>query len=458
VECAGGEQLRSDSAVLYQAMNEVHLFGQVDFQDPTRALTSDRATYNSGTGRLWAEGNVVFTDKTRGSTLRGPNLEYFRVMAGRPEAQSIATGRPHLTVVPKPGSDGRRRDPLEVDADRITSTGERLVGAEGNVVIVSKDANSTADAAVYDQQAEHLELHRNARVKNPSYELVGEHIESDLEQGRLEQVISRTGARLESDKMRVTGPEVRLYFSNDSLQRMVAARGRGRDSTRSVALASGFRLEGDSLEAQTPGQVLKEVHAVGNAEGLSWDTIAPPRLLQVDSTAGDSVPAAPRSPRDPPADAAERDVLIADTIIGYFVPDTAQQARRRARGDTAATADPTLDRMDARGNARSVYRMRDRNKQPGEKLAINYLMGDRVHLRFLDGEVENALVFGLKRGVYLDPQQARRDTTAADSAAAGAPARPGGAPAQPAQPRPRPQDAPRPSAPLPSRTPAASPR
>ena len=52
VLCSGGAELRSDSAVLYEALDEVHLFRQVDFQDPTRALTSDRATYNSGTGRL----------------------------------------------------------------------------------------------------------------------------------------------------------------------------------------------------------------------------------------------------------------------------------------------------------------------------------------------------------------------------------------------------------------------
>ena len=425
VLCSGGAELRSDSAVLYEALDEVHLFRQVDFQDPTRALTSDRATYNSGTGRLYAEGNVVFTDKTRGSTLRGPNLEYFRAMPGRPESQSIATGRPHLTVVPRQEGE-TRREPMEVDADRITSTGERLVGAEGNVVIVSNNVNSTAQEAIYQQQEEHLELRRSARVRNPSYELVGEHIESDLEGGRLERVLSRTSARLESDRLQVTGPEIRMYFERDSLQRMVAARGQSADSTRSVALSSGFRLSGDSLDALMPGQQLKEVHAVGEAEGLAWDTLpAAPAVRDSstrDSAAVDSVVTAPRGPRVPPADAAERDLLLADTIIGYFIPDTVARARRQASGDTTRSADATLDHMDARGNARSVYRVRDRNKAPGEKLAINYLMGDRVHLTFRDGEVENARVFGLKRGLYLDPSPPGRDSTAADSAAA--PARP----------------------------------
>lgn len=43
VKCDAGEELRSDSAVLYEAAHEVHLFGKVDYQDATRTLTSDRA-------------------------------------------------------------------------------------------------------------------------------------------------------------------------------------------------------------------------------------------------------------------------------------------------------------------------------------------------------------------------------------------------------------------------------
>ncbi|MFL5383989.1 MAG: LPS export ABC transporter periplasmic protein LptC, partial [Longimicrobiaceae bacterium] len=68
VTCSNGEELRADSAVLYQAQNEVYLYRQVDYQDPGKSLTSDNAIYNSSTGRLYATGNVVFTDKNQGST------------------------------------------------------------------------------------------------------------------------------------------------------------------------------------------------------------------------------------------------------------------------------------------------------------------------------------------------------------------------------------------------------
>lgn len=420
VQCSAGEELRADSAVIYQAMNEVHLFGQVDYQDPTRTLTADRATYNSGTGRLFAQGNVVFTDKARGSTLRGPELEYYKAMPGRPDAQAIATQRPHLTLVPR-SDNGQRRDPMEIDGDRITSTGDKFMTAEGNVVIVSKDVNSTAASAFYDAAAERMELRTSARVRNPSYQLTGEYIESQLRQGRLTRVLARTRARLDSDRLDVDGPQLQMFFENDKLQRVVSGREAQapRDSTkaapRSIALASGFRLEADSLEAIMPGQELREVHAVGTAQGESWDTTAVADSAQR---------------RTPPTAIEDRDLVLADTIIGYFVRDS---AARPARGDTAS-ARVKIDRMQAIGNARSVYRVRDKNR-PNEQPGINYLNADHVDLAFRDGEVDNARARGVKRGLYLDPGQPRpADSTS--TAAAGRPAAPRGTPvaAQPARP------------------------
>jgi lipopolysaccharide assembly outer membrane protein LptD (OstA) len=203
VRCANGEELRADSAVIYQSVNEVHLFRQVDYQDPGRSLTSDAAIYNSGTGRLFATGNVVFTDKNRGSTLRGPELEYYRAMPGRPEAQMTATQRPHVTVRPRGGGSGegrRRRDPMEIDGDRVTSLGDRYLTATGNVVINDNGTRSTAQEAFYDQTAEHVELRRQARVDNERYQLSGDLISSDLKNGSVSRVVAQREARLVSER------------------------------------------------------------------------------------------------------------------------------------------------------------------------------------------------------------------------------------------------------------------
>jgi lipopolysaccharide export system protein LptA len=500
VTCTNGEELRADSAIIYQATHEVQLFRRVDYQDPTRSLTSDQATYNSQTGRLYATGNVVFVDKQKGSTLRGPELEYFRAMPGRPEAQMTATQRPHVTVRPKTrAADTRRRDPMEIDADRVISVGDRNMTASGNVIVVDNDTRSSAEEAFYDQVADHVELRRNAKVDNEKYHLTGDFIASDLTIGSVSKVVAHTNARLVSDRLTVTGPRLQLFFERDLLQRMIsgqlpgpapvatpdsaraapdsagaarptpsaaqptaparpgplrtaadsgAARGGQApahppaDSAtarpplppgfRSVAVAKGFRIEADSLEAILPDQRLRQVNAVGSARGESWDTVAV-RTVRVDSggRAGAAPPAA-RPMTEPPEGIDQKDVLTADTIIAFFRDSaTADSARRRpgqdsvrlagrpaapprAPGDTAKTE---IERLLAIGNAHSLYRMRqdstraDSTKPPG----LNYLIGDRIDLTFKGGEVDVARVHGLKQGMYLDPGSPS-DSTATDSA------------------------------------------
>jgi lipopolysaccharide export system protein LptA len=429
VRCANGEELRSDSAVIYEAINEVHLFRRVDYQDPTRSLTSDYATYNGNNGRLWATGNVVFTDKNRGSTLRGPNLEYYRAGQGRPDAQAIATERPHLTVVPRRREGGPQRDPMEVDADRITTVGEKFVTAEGNVVIEGKEMDAWGQEAYYDADAERMELRRNARAKGESYELTGDYIESELNEGALERVLSRGNARLVEERLRVTGPQLQLFFARDSLQRLVSGKMPSVDSTqvqaRSVALARGFRMEADSLEALTPGQKIRRVTAIGTAEGQAWDTaqVAGPAPADTSAAAPDSVRGLALG---------ERDLIYADTIIGFFKEDTVAPGPSPTDSARAAAADPSspvarpdtarsdsteaqLERMLAYGGARSLYRMRPSGEQADSagKMGINYVIADTIDLSFLEGEVDIATVRGLKKGVYLDPLNA--DSARADS-------------------------------------------
>lgn len=420
VRCANGEELRADSAVMYEAINEVHLFRRVDYQDPTRSLTSDYATYNGNNGRLWATGSVVFTDKNRGSTLRGPNLEYYRAGMGRPDAQAIATERPHLTVVPR---GGRQREPMEVDADRITTVGEKFVTAEGNVVIEGKEMDAWAQEAYYDADAERMELRRNARARGESYELTGDYIQSDLTEGALDEVLSRGNARLVESRLRVTGPQLRLFFARDSLQRLVSGQlpGTANDSTavkgRSVALARGFRMEADSLEALTPGQRIRQVVAIGTAEGQSWDTAQVAGPDPADAAAPDTVGGLALG---------EQDLIFADTITGFFKDDSvdAAPAAPADSGGAAAPRDSTqaeLERMLATGNARSLYRMtpsREERADPNLKRGINYVIADTIDLSFAGGEVDIATVRGLKKGVYLDPikaDTARADTLARDS-------------------------------------------
>lgn len=420
VRCEGGTTLRSDSAVVYEGSNEVHLFGRVDYRDPARTLTSDYATYSSATGRLYATGNVVFTDRARGSTLRGPELEYYRAMQGRPQAQAIAQQRPRLTVVPTNRSEGNR-EPLRIDADRITTVGEDHFSASGNVVIHRSDVDATAAEAYHDSQQETLQLRGNARVRGERFDLAGETVEATLPGGSLDQVTARDRAELVSEKLRVDGPEIRLFFQDDYLVRLVTRLGTAQGAERPLVAAAEFRLEADSVEAVLPGQILERVTAVGRAHGETVDTTgraAPP------PPAGETRLRLARQER-PSADllARDRDWVMGDTLTAFFEPLDA--AARAARPDTARSPEEEVElkRVLATGSARSLYRVREKEGADAAKApALNYLVGREIELTLQDGEMDVAQVRGLQRGVYLDPAPPASRPAPAEGAAERPPA------------------------------------
>lgn len=398
VDCDGGTTLRADSATVYGASNEVHLHGSVDYRDPTRTLTSRYATYSSVTGRLYATGNVVFTDVARGSTLRGPELEYFRVMPGRPQPQVIAGQRPHLTVVPS--GNAENREPLEIDGDRITSVGENFFSASGNVVIRRSDLDATAAEATHDGAAQTLNLRGNARIQGERFDLSGETVDATMPGNRLERVVARRDAELVSDRLRVDGPEIHLFFQDDLLQRLVTRRPAGQEGgERPLVAATGLRLEADSVEAVLPGQVLERVYAVGRAHAETVDTAGQPpaptgpraRLARQER------PAEPGVTRD-------RDWVLGDTVVGYFAPrDSAAAPAPRARADAAPEDEVELERVVAKGSARAFYRVRDEEDRVPEVPGMNYLVAREIELTMRDGAMDVAEARGLQRGVYLDP-------------------------------------------------------
>jgi hypothetical protein len=431
VECEGGTTLRADSAMVFEASNEVQLFGRVDYRDPTRTLTSSYATYSSVTGRLYATGSVVFTDVARGSTLRGPELEYFRAMAGRPQAQVNAGQRPHLTVVPTGNT--RSREPLQIDGDRITSVGENFFSAAGNVVIHRSDLDASAAEATHDGTAQTLNLRGNAKISGERFDLSGETVDATLPQNKLERVVARRDAELASEKLRVDGPEIHLFFADDLLQRMVTRRTGGVPTTgagapsgaaarpaggagqgggaaqggeeRPLVAATGLLLEADSVEAILPGQVLERVVAIGKAHGETVDTAGQPPAATGPRArmAKQPRPAEPGITRD-------RDWVVGDTITGFFARKdsavvAAARTAARAAGDTASNpADEVeLERVVARGAARSFYRVREEGEQIAERPGMNYLVAREIELTLEGGELDVADARGLQRGVYLDP-------------------------------------------------------
>lgn len=386
--CTNGAELRADSGTIYPG-GEIFLKGRVFYEDADRTLTAAQATYSRPIRRLYATGDVVFTNRAEGMTLRGPELEYFAEMEGRPDAQVNAGSRPHLTVTPS--ADSEKDDPLEIDADRVSIIGDDDLSAYGSVIITRPDLRATAEEARFQGEAETLELRRNAVVESEENTLRGEVIHARLAENELQDVRARTNARLESTDLTVTAPDVHLFFVAEQVDRAIARRGDDTTAARPVALSAEFRLEADSIEAVTPAQRLERVIAIGRARGESVDSAAAPSPADSATTPG------------PVPSLIDSDWLVGDTIIGYFVP------RDTAAGPEASDTTAQLERLVARGSAQSLYKLRadDRGGEAGSSRgpAVSYVAADVITVRMRDGEVDVTEVAGVYGGLYLDPAE-----------------------------------------------------
>ena len=208
------------------------------------------------------------------------------------------------------------------------------------------------------------------------------------------------------------------------------APGEAADSTvmqlpaRPRAVAEAFELEGDSIEVQAPGEVLEQVIAVGNARGVS---------LGRDSLNTERTPEIARS-----------DWVSGDTIIAFFQPVAAGEASAEAEAEPVAdtAGGYQLDRLVARGQAASLYRMSPseeadsgegeedteaggteqvskeevpeeqvseeevevpEEEPPENHLALHYVRGDLITIFMAGGEVTSIIVEGDARGVQLEP-------------------------------------------------------
>lgn len=415
VRCDGGAEIRALTGTLNQLTSEIVLVGDVFFQDPDRTLTADRATYSYRLSRLHAFGNVVFINRAEGSTLRGPELEYYRETEERPQTLVVAVQRPHLTLVPRDAEEDA--EPLELDGDSITITGRDQLTAVGDVVITQTDIRAVGEEAYYDGLTEDLDLIGAATVTGERFALAGDTIHVDIAESSIQLVHAASEAVLTGEDLEVTAPDLQLFFAADSLQRLVA-RGVLPDSVtapedRPVAVSDAFRLEADSLDALLPGQQLKEVIAIGNARGEALDTVAPLAIPQIGDSTATRLAAVPAI--------LENDWVVGDTIIGYF-----------ARVDTADvptdSADVQLTRLVASGFAQALYRAAPEeaeNDEPADAPpGVNYLSGKVIELNFAEGELHLAVVTSLRKGLYLEPlptvEQVPADSATSGSALAAA--------------------------------------
>lgn len=421
--CGGGVRIQADTAVAWTAQNMTHLMGNVRFVDGGKLLTADEARYFTRQGRLHATGNTLLRDTAQGSEIRHGDMILLRANDIRDADQITVTPgfdqtRPValLTMKPRPdtaaaapAAPDTANTPYQVEGERIFLQGDSYFLATGDVVIVRDSLRAFADSAEYDQVAERMHLAGSARVEGDAYDLEGRTINIALPGGDMESVRALRDAVLTGDDLRLVAPLIQVFLVDGAMERLVAVPLPGdplsppqtaadsADLAQPVAEAQDFRLTADSVEVQAPGEVLQRLFASGRARG--------------ESSARDSL-----NVPDLPVE-ARKDWLEGDTIIATF---SRVELEDLAPGDTI-TDEYKLDEMRAMGSAKSLYRMlpSDSTLLPGvDAPAVHYVTGKTILIVMLRGEVDRMEVEGPTHGWHLEPDRAKKDTTATDSMAA----------------------------------------
>ena len=437
--CPDGVRIRADSAVIYEETGRNHLMGRVRFDSPERELRSREADYFETTRRLHARGAVEFRDLLRGTEVTGDTLIHLEATELRPLEQTDVRGRPARGVLPRDDlAEGEvDPDPYRVSARRLRFEGERFFWADDDVEVLREEMRAVSDSLTFDRTAGELTLKGNARVEGDDGDFQGRTIVMILPDDVLESVTIRERGRLSTPDLDLRGEEIRVTLADEKIQRIVAVHRSPREGEepgpRPRAVSEDFILEGDSLDALTPDEVLETVHAVGRARAETRGRS--PGSRDRDAAAGDELEGIPLDPGDPdeaPAGLLDRDFLEGDEILATFVPVTPSDTPDfpvpdpeaplpAPEGPSEEGREYRLETLQATGDARTLYRAppegdddEEELEAPLEEWALSYVLADRILIFMVEGEVDRMEAEGQFRMLHLEPRVRNAQVRAGD--------------------------------------------
>jgi lipopolysaccharide export system protein LptA len=362
--CRGEEtQWYSDSIAWYQDIDRFDMVGHVDFQDGTAHMTSERASYFLHDERLHATGNARLVNLVTRSVLRGPEITYFRRVAGlRDTTRLVAGQRPTIEYHSERDSAGA--EPYLIVADRVQLVGNSAASSWGNVTIDRSDFHAKADSATLDTEVGTGDLMSHAEVRggdSTGYTLTGRNIQYRLEDRALRWVQAEQEAVALSADWKVQADTVAFDIVDDRIQ---AGNAWG-DSTQAVATSVTNTITADSLAIDAPGQILTTVRGIGAARATT-------RLDSLDQ---------------------ERDWIAGDTVVAHFAPTL---DRRTA-----------ISGIEAMGKASAYYRVFPEGGQDSIP-DLSYSRGERIVAAFANDRLVRVDIVGKADGVYLEGRRRKQ--------------------------------------------------
>jgi hypothetical protein len=383
-----GTTISADSFAHYSTLARLDLVGHVQIRDIGLALDANFASYFLKDERLEAHNNVVAVNRRTGSVLRGPNLRYWRAVKGiRDTVEMYATQRPTVEYRQTQVGDSVATEPYIIIADRMRFKGDDRMWGGGKVTIDRSDFASRSDSMMLDQTQGFGVLVGKPSVEGrgraatgeagKNYTLVGTRIELALEQRDVRGVTALGQGQATGADWVLTADTIDLRIADKQLQQTFA----WGDTARPHAISALYTIQSDSLAIDSPGEVLTESRAFGNAF----------------STAK----------RDSTLPASETDWIMGDSLTIRFAQEQDSLTNRpRSR----------LRELVSRGSARALtHHPPDKADTTVTRSSINYSRGNRITVAMLRDRIDRVVVAGKGDGVHLEPRPVVPDSLKADS-------------------------------------------
>lgn len=383
-------RLHGDSLESYNA-EVIRLLTAAQYRDDDVTIDADTLTYLKASELLQARGNVRIVNRTSGSTLEGPYVDYYRAVGGvRDIAETVAQQRPTVHYrVERAAGDTVDPSPYVIVADGLRGRGSSHLTGWGNVTVDRDSLAGRGDTLVYERGTEDVAVLLGqpasmTRVGADSFRVTGHRVELVLEGEELRGLRAFGDGHVTGEVGEIIADSASLAFEDGDLVRTLA----WDRANRAQVLAGGYDVRGDSVAIDTPGERLRELRV------FERGTLVEPEDTAGVATVADSL--------TPPVDTAAIDD-IRNTMTGSRI------TARFIDHDSAGTVTTRLVDIVAIGSATSLF-AREVERDGQLSPTINYTRADTIVVVMKTGDstgVAEVRAFGHVDGLQLERESLR---------------------------------------------------
>jgi hypothetical protein len=377
--------LRTDSLSMLSG-DYARLYGHAFYQDSSYQFAADTIVYLTRTEKIEARGHVVVVDKTSGSTLVGPFVDYWRQAKGINDSAKVVallhpTVRYFARATPR---DTARERPYLLSGQMLQGFGGSRLWGSGAVTVDRDSLHGTGDSLAFVRGGTSVgqligvpaTLRRNGA---DSFQVSGHEIRLTLVDEKLRDLHAFGGSRVTRGVSVITGDTVVMSFAAEKLS-LTLAWGKAGGATLH---SSGYDVRGDSLAVDSPGELLRELRVKNGTMFNPRDSAAIAAVPPGDSTKPDTT----------------RNYLAGTRLLAHF-----------DQVDSAGTFITRLNGLEAFGRAASYF-ARTVVKNGKTTPSINYTLADTIYVLMKTGDstgVSAVRAYGHVNGLQLETASLRK--------------------------------------------------